>query len=68
MIKFPDYKKVVPQNNNKTLTVNAKDFIHSIERVITVSIDRKEGVKIAFKKDQIQLFVNSSSSEKEKKL
>ena len=60
--KFPDYKKVVPQNNNKTLTVNAKDFIHSIERVITVSIDRKEGVKIAFKKDQIQLFVNSSSS------
>ena len=60
--KFPDYKKVVPQSNNKTLTVNAKDLIHSIERVITVSIDRKEGVKIALKKDQIQLFVNSSSS------
>ena len=60
--KFPDYKKVVPQNNNKTLTVNAKDFIHSIERVITVSIDRKEGAKIALKKDEIQLFVNSSSS------
>ncbi len=60
--KFPDYKKVVPQNNNKTLTVNTKDFIHSIERVTTVSIDRKEGVKIAIKKDQIQLFVNSSSS------
>ena len=60
--KFPDYKKVVPQSNNKTLMVNAKDLIHSIERVITVSIDRKEGVKIALKKDQIELFVNSSSS------
>ena len=60
--KFPDYKKVVPQGNNKTLAVNAKDFIQSIERVTTVSIDRKEGVKIAIKKDQIQLFVNSSSS------
>ena len=60
--KFPDYKKVVPQNNNKLLKVNTKDFIHSVERVITVSIDRKEGVKIAIKKDQIQLFVNSSSS------
>ena len=60
--KFPDYKKVVPKNNNKTLAVNTKDFINSIERVITVSIDRKEGVKIALKKDQIQLFVNSSSS------
>ena len=53
---------MVPQSNNKTLTVNAKDLIHSIERVITVSIDRKEGVKIALKKDQIQLFVNSTSS------
>ncbi len=60
--KFPDYKKVVPQKNNKTLEVDAKDFIHSIERVITVSIDRKEGVKIALKKGEIELFVNSSSS------
>ncbi len=60
--KFPDYKKVVPQDNKKTLIVNAKDFVQSIERVTTVSIDRKEGVKIALKKDHIQLFVNSSSS------
>ena len=60
--KFPDYKKVVPQKNNKTLEVDTKDFIHSVERVITVSIDRKEGVKIAIKKGEIELFVNSSSS------
>ena len=60
--KFPDYKKVVPQKNNKTLKVDAKDFIHSVERVITVSIDRKEGVKIALKKGEIELFVNSSTS------
>ena len=49
--KFPDYHKVVPKNNNKTLLVNAKDFIHSIERVTTVSIDRKEGVKLTLGKD-----------------
>ena len=42
--------------------VNAKDFIHSIERVTTVSIDRKEGVKLTLGKDYIQLFVTSSSS------
>ncbi len=60
--KFPDYKKVVPQNNQKILKVDTKDFINSVERVITVSIDRKEGVKIALKKDQIELFVISSSS------
>ena len=60
--KFPDYHNVVPKNNNKTLLVSVKDFIHSIERVTTVSIDRKEGVKLTLGKDYIQLFVNSSSS------
>ena len=60
--KFPDYQKVVPKNNSKKLSVNAKDLINSVERVITVSIDRKEGVKITLNKDSIQLFVNSTSS------
>ena len=60
--KFPDYKKVVPSNNQKILSVNVKDLINSVERVITVSIDRKEGVKITLDKDNIQFFVNSSSS------
>ena len=60
--KFPDYQKVVPKNNSKILSVNAKDLINSVERVTTVSIDRKEGVKITLDKDNIQLFVNSSSS------
>ncbi len=60
--KFPDYKKVVPKNNSKILSVNVKDLINSVERVITVSIDRKEGVKLTLEKDSIQLFVNSSSS------
>tara|TARA_Y100001970_G_scaffold277768_1_gene382481 strand:+ start:1965 stop:3080 length:1116 start_codon:yes stop_codon:yes gene_type:complete len=60
--KFPDYEKVVPKNNKKILKVNAKDFINSIERVITVSIDRKEGVKVTLEKENIQLFVTSSSS------
>ena len=31
--KFPDYKKVVPTANDKTLIVSSKDFINSIERV-----------------------------------
>ncbi len=60
--KFPDYDKVVPKNNKKILSLNVKDFIHSIERVITVSIDRKEGLNLQLEKDKIQLSVNSSSS------
>ena len=60
--KFPDYQKVVPKSNSKKLSVNTKDLISSVERVITVSIDRKEGVKITLNKDNIQLFVNSTTS------
>ena len=60
--KFPDYKKVVPTNNEKVLLVQTKDFINSIERVTSVSIDRKEGVKLNINKKNIQLSVNSANS------
>ena len=39
-----------------------KDFINSIERVTSVSLDRKEGVKLAINKENIQLSVNSANS------
>jgi len=60
--KFPDYKKVVPTSNDKILTVLSKDFVSSIERVASVSLDRKEGVKLAINKDNVQLSVNSANS------
>ena len=60
--KFPDYKKVIPTSNDKTLKVASKDFIDSIERVASVSLDRKEGVKLAINKNNVQLSVNSANS------
>ena len=60
--KFPDYKKVVPTMNDKSCIVSSKDFINSIERVASVSLDRKEGVKLVINKDNVQLSVNSANS------
>ena len=60
--KFPDYKKVVPSGNDKILSISSKDFINSIERVTSVSLDRKEGVKLNINKDNVQLSVNSANS------
>ena len=60
--KFPDYKQVVPTTNKKSLVVTRKDFINSIERVTSVSLDRKEGVKLTINKENIQLSVNSANS------
>ena len=60
--KFPDYKKVVPTTNDKVLILSTKEFINSIERVATVSLDRKEGVKLNINKNNVQLSVNSANS------
>ena len=60
--RFPDYDKVIPKENNKILEVKLNDFKNSIERVIAVSADRKEGLKISISKDSIQLSVNSPTS------
>ena len=60
--KFPDYRKVVPSNNEKTLSLPTKDFISSIERVTSVSLDRKEGVKLLINNNNVQLTVNSANS------
>ena len=60
--KFPDYKKVVPINNKKKLVVLSQDFIKSIERVTSVSLDGKEGVKLVISKDNLQLSVNNANA------
>jgi DNA polymerase-3 subunit beta len=60
--KFPDYQKVVPKDNSKTLVVSSSDFISSVERVTSVSLDRKEGVKLELNTDKLKLSVNSTNS------
>ena len=60
--RFPDYSKVVPKDNEKKLQLKLSDFKNSIERVSTVSLDRKEGLKMEIKKDNLRLSVNSPNS------
>ena len=60
--RFPDYEKVIPKSNNKVLQLKLSDFKNSIERVTTVSLDRKEGLKMAITKNSLQLSVNSPNS------
>ena len=60
--RFPDYTKVVPKNNDKVLEVKLDEFKNSIERVTTVSLDRKEGLKMSISKENLLLSVNSPNS------
>jgi len=60
--RFPDYNKVIPKDNNKILEIKLNDFKNSIERVTTVSADRKEGLKMLISKDSVKLSVNNPNS------
>ncbi|RZO49053.1 MAG: DNA polymerase III subunit beta [Candidatus Pelagibacterales bacterium] len=60
--RFPDYSKVIPKNNDKVLQIKLDEFRNSIERVSTVSSDRKKGLKMTLSKDVLQLSVNNPSS------
>ena len=43
---FPDYKRVIPVNNEKKLIVKATEFSEAVDRVSTVSSDRSRAVKL----------------------
>ena len=57
--RFPDYNKVIPKDNDKILEIKLSEFKNAIDRVTTVSSDRKEGLKMSITKDAIQLSVNN---------
>tara|TARA_B100001123_G_C15233321_1_gene996070 strand:- start:470 stop:1585 length:1116 start_codon:yes stop_codon:yes gene_type:complete len=60
--RFPDYNKVIPKNNEKILEIKLDEFKNSIDRVTTVSTDRKEGLRMLISKDAVQLSVNNPNS------
>ncbi len=60
--RFPDYNKVVPTGNDKVLQIKLDEFKNSIERVTTVSSDRKEGLKMNISNDMMKLSVSNPNS------
>ena len=60
--KFPNYVQVIPKNNQKKLEVGAKLFLNSVDRVASVSLDKKDGVKFSMSKDKLDLSVNNTNN------
>ena len=60
--KFPNYIQVIPKNNQKKLEVDLDLFLHSVDRVASVSLDKKDGVKFNLAKDKLNLSVNNANS------
>jgi len=60
--KFPNYLQVIPKENQKKLKIDLKSFINSVDRVASVSLDKKDGVKFNLSKNNLNLSVNNTSS------
>jgi DNA polymerase-3 subunit beta len=60
--KFPNYIQVIPKNNQKKLELDLKLFLDSVDRVASVSLDKKDGVKFNLSKDVLNLSVNNTNS------
>ena len=60
--KFPNYIQVIPKNNQKKLEIDLKLFLDSVDRVASVSFDKKDGVKFNLSKDVLKLSVNNTNS------
>ena len=60
--KFPNYIQVIPKNNKKKLEVDLELFLNSVDRVASVSLDKKDGVKFNLTKDVLNLSVNNTNS------
>jgi len=59
---FPDYGRVIPQNNDKELRVDKKDFEAAVDRVSTISSERGRAVKLALSAGRLVLSVTNPDS------
>ncbi len=59
---FPDYGRVIPQNNDKELIVDKKDFEAAVDRVSTISSERGRAVKLALSAGKLVLSVTNPDS------
>ena len=60
--KFPNYIQVIPKENQKKLEIDLKLFLNSVDRVASVSLDKKDGVKFNLIKNMLDMSVNNTNS------
>jgi len=59
---FPDYARVIPDNNDKVLEVDSRAFADAIDRVSTISSEKSRAVKLIIDADRVTLAVTSPDS------
>ena len=56
---FPDYQRVIPTGNDKTMTVDRRMFAEAVDRVSTIASEKSRAIKISLKKASMVLSASS---------
>lgn len=52
---FPDYTRVMPTDNDKTVTINRENFFHSLRRMAILSSERFKGIVMTLKEGTMEI-------------
>jgi DNA polymerase-3 subunit beta len=56
---FPDYGRVIPKSNDKTLKVSNAEFMKAVDRVSTIASERGRAIKLNITGDKLVLSVSN---------
>jgi DNA polymerase-3 subunit beta len=56
---FPDYERVIPANNDKTMEVDCKEFQAAVDRCATIAAEKSRAVKLSLKKNSLTISASS---------
>ena len=59
---FPDYERVIPSDNDKTVQISGKALSEAVDRVATISTDKTRSVKLALDRNRLVISANSPES------
>ena len=59
---FPDYERVIPRSNDKTMEIDTRTFASAVDRVSTISMEKGRAVKLHISADKLMLSVNNPDS------
>ena len=56
---FPDYQRVIPEGNDKTMEVDRKSFADAVDLVATIATEKSRAIKLSVDKGNLGLSANS---------
>ena len=60
---FPDYNRVIPQDNNMEMDVSRQALMHAVDRVSILSHEKSRSIKFALKDDNLMISANNPDQE-----